>query len=242
MFENTFIIIFLFSNLCSLLLAVEIENRSDKRLSNVRLFICLHMTDMYVDDYLVKKMETTINNIEPYSRANFGKLQLDYDLYGKRKNSVQDIVSARAIIMTDSLIIWVDEDKIKRTNISEKMVRKRFSKSTLFQLTTGCSYEMKEKEGLFSSMVGSKKIVFHFPRQLVVLNPFFSFGELNSKDAVLSQSVLLNGEHIDVSFEKQTAFALKTVPLYVSTIEGKGYFDITFDAEGNITKMSAFKY
>ena len=223
-------------------LAVEIENRSDKRLSNVRLFICLHMTDMYADDYLVKKMETTINNIEPYSRANFGKLQLDYDLYGKRKNSVQDIVSARAIIMTDSLIIWVDEDKIKRTNISEKMVRKRFSKSTLFQLTTGCSYEMKEKEGLFSSMVGSKKIVFHFPRQLVVLNPFFSFGELNSKDAVLSQSVLLNGEHIDVSFEKQTAFASKTVPLYVSTIEGKGYFDITFDAEGNITKMSAFKY
>ena len=33
-------------------LAIEIENRSDKRLSNVRLFICLHMTDMYADDYL----------------------------------------------------------------------------------------------------------------------------------------------------------------------------------------------
>ena len=142
----------------------------------------------------------------------------------------------------NSLIIWVDEDKIKRTNISKKMGGKRFSKASLHQLTTGCSYEMKEKECLLSSMVGSKKMVFHFPRSLVLLNPFFSFGELNSKDAVLSQSVLLNGEHIDVSFEKQTAFASKTVPLYVSTIEGKGYFDITFDAEGNITKMSMFNY
>lgn len=223
-------------------LAIEIENRSDKRLSNVRLFICLHMTDMYADDYLVKKMETTINNIEPYSKASFGKLQLNYELYGKQKNSVEDIVSARAIIMTDSLIIWVDEDKIKRTNISKKMGGKRFSKATLYQLTTGCSYEMKEKEGLLSSMVGSKKMVFHFPRSLVALNPFFSFGELNSKDAMLASSVVLNGENIDVSFDKQSAFASKTVPLYVSTLEGKGYFDITFDADGNITKMSAFKY
>ena len=223
-------------------LAIEIENRSDKRLSNVRLFICLHMTDMYADDYLVKKMETTINNIEPYSKASFGKLQLNYELNGKQKNSVEDIVSARAIIMTDSLIIWVDQDKIKRTNISKNMGGKRFSKATLYQLTTGCSYEMKEKEGLLSSVVGSKKMVFHFPRTLVTLNPFFSFGELNSKDAVQATSVVLNGENIDVSFDKQTAFASKTVPLYVSTLEGKGYFDITFDADGNISKMSMFKH
>ena len=223
-------------------LAIEIENRSDKRLSNVRLFICLHLTDMYADDYLVKKMETTINNIEPYSKANFGKLQLNYELFGKQKNSVEDIVSARAIIMTDSLIIWVDEDKIKRTNITKKMGGKRFSKATLFQLTTGSSYEMKEKEGLLSSVVGSKKIVFHFPRSLVASNPFFSFGELNSKDAVLASSVVLNGENIDVSFEKQSAFASKTVPLFISTLEGKGYFDITFDADGNIAKMSSLKY
>lgn len=223
-------------------LAIEIENRSDKRLSNVRLFICLHMTDMYADDYLVKKMETTINNIEPYSKASFGKLQLNYELNGKQKNSVEDIVSARAIIMTDSLIIWVDQDKIKRTNISKNMGGKRFSKATLYQLTTGCSYEMKEKEGLLSSVVGSKKMVFHFPRSLVTLNPFFSFGELNSKDAVQATSVVLNGENIDVSFDKQTAFASKTIPLYVSTLEGKGYFDITFDADGNISKMSMFKH
>lgn len=223
-------------------LAVEIENRSDKRLSNVRLFICLHLTDMYAGDYFVKKMETTINNIEPYSKANFGKLQLNYELYGKQKNSVQDVVSARAIIMTDSLIIWVDEDKIKRTNISKNMTRNRFSKATLHQLITGCSYEMKEKEGLLGSMVGAKKMVFHFPRTLVVLNPFFSFGELNSKDAVQASSVVLNGDYIDVSFEKQSSFASKTVPLFVSTLEGKGYFDVTFDAEGNVTKMSMFKH
>ena len=101
---------------------------------------------------------------------------------------------------------------------------------------------MKEKEGLLGSMVGAKKMVFHFPRTLVVLNPFFSFGELNSKDAVQASSVVLNGDYIDVSFEKQSSFASKTVPLFVSTLEGKGYFDVTFDAEGNVTKMSMFKH
>lgn len=223
-------------------LAIEIENRSDRRLSNVRLFICLHMTDMYADDYLVKKMETTINNIEPHSKANFGKLQLNYELYGKQKNRVEDIVSARAIIMTDSLIIWVDDDKIKRTSISEKMGVKRFSKATYNQLASNCSYEMKNKEGLLSGVVKSKKMVFHFPRSLDVLNPYFSFSELNNKDAVHPQSVILNGNNIEVSFEKQSSFSSKTVPLYVSTLEGKGYFDVTFDADGNITKMSTFKH
>ena len=240
-------------------LAVKVENRSDRRLSNVRLFLCLHLTDMYKDEYQVKKMEATVNNIEPHSVADFGKLQLDYEIYGKKKNNVSDIVSARAIIMTDSLIIWVDEDKVKRTNILNKIKKKKdlnsfekmnFSymgkkwnvKSFANLVHSQSSVEIKDKNGLLGTVMGSKKIVFHFPRVLDGLNPFFSFGPLNNKDAILPASVILNGDHIDVEFEKQSSFANSVKPLFISSAEGVFYMDVTFDEKGDVIKISEMKF
>lgn len=240
-------------------LAVKVENRSDRRLSNVRLFLCLHLTDMYKDEYQVKKMETTVNNIEPHSVADFGRLQLDYEIYGKKKNNVSDIVSARAIIMTDSLIIWVDEDKVKRTNvlnnIKKKTNRTSFEKKNFKYMgkkwngksfadfvQSQSSVEIKDKEGLLGSVMGSKKIVFHFPRILDGLNPYFSFGQLNNKDAIMPISVILNGDHIDVEFEKQSSFANTVKPLFISSAEGMFYMDVSFDEKGDVKKVSEMKF
>jgi hypothetical protein len=240
-------------------LAIKIENRSDRRLSNVRLFLCLHLTDMYKDEYLVKKMETTVNNIEPHSVADFGKLQLDYEIYGKKKNKVSDIVSARAVIMTDSLIVWVDEDKVKRTNILDK-IKKRTDQNSFEKknfdymgkkwtgklfvdfVRSGSSVEMKDKDGLLSSVMKSKNIVFHFPRALDGLNPYFSFGQLNNKDAVMPVSVILNGDHIDVSFEKQSSFAGTVKPLFISSADGVFYMDVSFDENGEVKDISEMKF
>ena len=222
---------------------------------NVRLFLCLHLTDMYKDEYQVKKMETTVNNIEPHSVADFGRLQLDYEIYGKKKNSVSDIVSVRAVIMTDSLIIWVDEDKVKRTNILDKigsrMNRKSFENKDFFYMDktwngkrfadfvrSATSAEMKDRKGLLGSVMGSKNMAFHFPRILDGLNPYFSFGLLNNKDAVMPVSVVLNGDHIDVEFEKQTAWTNTVKPLYISSAEGVFYMDVSFDANGDPRIMS----
>jgi hypothetical protein len=240
-------------------LAVKVENRSDRKLSNVRLFLCLHLTDMYKDEYQVKKMETTINNIEPHSVADFGKLQLDYEIYGKKKNRVSDIVSVRAVIMTDSLIIWVDEDKVKRTNILDKMGarmnRKSFEHKDFFYMDkkwngkrfadfvrSATSAEMKDRKGLLGSVMGSKNMAFHFPRILDGLNPYFSFGLLNNKDAVMPVSVILNGEHIDVEFEKQAAWTNTVKPLYISSAEGVFYVDVSFDENGDIKGVSEVKF
>jgi len=230
----------------------------------VRLFLCLHLTDMYKDEYQVKKMETTISNIEPHSKADFGKLTIDYDIYGKKKDNVSEIVNVRAIIMTDSLIIWVDEDKVKRTNILNKMAKRTNSKGIekkdffhmghhwngkdfIKAVHSGTSFEMKEAGGLIGSVIGSvinsKKIVFHFPRILDGMNPYFSFGQLNKKEAVMPASVILNGDHIDVEFDKRDAFAGKTVPLYISSADGTAfYMDVTFDSTGNVTGISDIKF
>lgn len=228
-------------------LAIEIENRSDKKLSNVRLFICLHLTDMYKDEYIVKKMETSINNIEPHSKADFGMLQMDFELYGKKKNKFDDIVSARAIILTDSLIIWVDQEKVKKSSIRERLRNKKTSRQ-MFESTKGIvfangsisgkeivdalnarvSFEMKKKDG-FGGIIGGKNIVFHFPRSLDAIKPYFSFGKISQREAIYPISVILNGNSIDVEFEKNDAFASRKEPLYISSKYGDLFLDVTFD-------------
>ncbi len=240
-------------------LAIEVENRSDKKLSNVRLFICLHLTDMYKNDYLVKKVETTINNIEPHSKVDFGKIQLDYEIYGKKKNHVDDIVSVRAIIMTDNLIIWVDQDQIKRNEIQnqalvaktsrhsfEKMdnlyhLKQKISgKNILNEVDSRVSFDKSENEGW--KIMSDKKMVFHFPRVLDVVNPYFSFRALNRKDRILPTSVSLNGDAIDVEFEKSDSLKARTVPLFVSSKYGSFYLDVQFDENGNPVKISQLKF
>ena len=240
-------------------LAIKVENRSDRKLSNVRLFLCLHLTDMYKDEYIVKKMETTVSNVDPHSVADFGKLQLDYEIYGKKKNDVADIVSARAIIMTDSLIIWVDEDKVKRTNIVDRigkyknkvnfdkkdiniMNKKWSGKSLADAIHSEISFETRDQSGFLNSVFGSKRIAFHFPRVLDGLNPYFSFGPLNKKDVVLPVSVILNGDHIDVEFEKNSSYANTTRQLYISSTEGVFFTDVTFDEKGDVKAISEFKF
>ena len=237
-------------------LAIEIENRSDKRLSNVRLFICLHLTDMYKDEYVVKKMETSINNIEPHSKADFGKLQMDFELYGKKKNRFDDIVSARAIILTDSLIIWVDQDKVKKSSIRERLRNKNTSRQ-MFENTKGIvfantsisgkeivdalnarvSFEMKKKDGL-GGIIGGKNIVFHFPRSLDAIKPYFSFGKISQREAIYPVSVVLNGNSIDVEFEKNNDFASKKEALYISSKYGDLFLDVTFDDNAEPKEIS----
>ena len=96
--------------------------------------------------------------------------------------------------------------------------------------------------GLLGSVMGSKNMAFHFPRFLDGLNPYFSFGLLNNKDAVMPVSVVLNGDHIDVEFEKQTAWTNTIKPLYISSAEGVFYMDVSFDANGDIKGISEMKF
>ena len=87
---------------------VSLSNRSDLRLENVRVFLCIHYTDMYKDEYDVVKVPKTLNIIEPRSTADLETVELKY----KDKN-YDDITRIRAIAMTDDRICWIDEVKYK---------------------------------------------------------------------------------------------------------------------------------
>lgn len=156
-------------------------------------------------------------------------------------------MSARAIILTDSLIIWVDQEKVKKSSIRERLRNKKTSRQ-MFESTKGIvfangsisgkeivdalnarvSFEMKKKDG-FGGIIGGKNIVFHFPRSLDAIKPYFSFGKISQREAIYPISVILNGNSIDVEFEKNDAFASRKEPLYISSKYGDLFLDVTFD-------------
>ena len=74
------------------------------------------------------------------------------------------------------------------------------------------------------------------------MNPYFSFGPLNNRNAILPASVILNGDHIDVEFEKQSSFANTVKPLYISSAEGAFYVNVSFDGNGDVKGISEVKF
>lgn len=104
---------------------VTLHNRSDHDLENVRVFLCLHYTDMYKDDYDVVKVPATKSRIGKHEETELAVVKLDYN--GKKVN---DITRVRAVVMTDDKICWVDEVKQKQRKVIEHFAAK-YSKSNV---------------------------------------------------------------------------------------------------------------
>ena len=83
---------------------VTIQNKSGKRLENVRLFLCIHYTDMHKDEYYVVKVPQTVSIIEPDGEVEIEDVPLGY-----RDKKYTDITRIRAIAMTDDRLCWVDD-------------------------------------------------------------------------------------------------------------------------------------
>jgi tetratricopeptide (TPR) repeat protein len=96
---------------------VVINNRSDIDLENVRIFLCLHYTDMYKDEYDVQKLPS-VNIIKHNDKTEIGVVKLNYE--NKRYN---DITRIRAIAMTDDKICWIDNVDYKYMKASEMAVK-----------------------------------------------------------------------------------------------------------------------
>ena len=96
---------------------VTINNRSDIDLENVRIFLCLHYTDMYKDEYDVQKLPS-VNIIKHNDKTEIGVVKLNYE--DKKYN---DITRIRAIAMTDDKICWIDNVDYKYMKASEAAAR-----------------------------------------------------------------------------------------------------------------------
>lgn len=221
---------------------VTINNRSDIDLENVRIFLCLHYTDMYKDEYDVQKLPS-VNIIKHHDKTEIGVVKLNYE--DKKYN---DITRIRAIAMTDDKICWIDNVNYKYMKAQET-VRKASGKSGKsgnanvsvkqqllddFDVDNGKLQSIIQegmkvygtvsdgnlwndvKRDVKNLVTGKdKKLRIELPRILTLIDPVFSLYQLNDKDkAVRPSENYLSGSNIRLKFDYEPKQD-ETIPLYI---------------------------
>ena len=218
---------------------VRLNNRSDIDLENVRIFLCIHYTDMYRDEYDVVKVPHTVNVIPRHSTADLDTVHLDYP--GK---SYADITRVRAIAMTDDRICWVDDvhykessalaflrgerrDRSQREQQARDEYLSRYSlqpsrlQNTLREGTTivvSTDAENADKswwqtvKGWFTRTDRTLRI--ELPRVVAMTDPVFSLHPLDSDAALSPVENYLHGTSIRLHFDYEPSLG-EELPLYI---------------------------
>lgn len=231
-------------------LKLAIHNRSDVDLENVRVFLCIHYTDMYTDEYDVVKVPA-VNLINHYERKDLGAVTLDYP--GK---TTKDITRVRAIVMTDDKICWVDEPKFKqsrRLDLSSKTSSTSLSLADLAKKNFADEYDLNAEslaatirsgvhivtpdgkgDGSFVGKVtdmfsrSNKNLQIELPRILSFIDPTFTINELMDEEKViLPIHNYLAGSVIRLEFEHKPKDN-EVIPLYIYSSFANFKVDIVY--------------
>ena len=236
---------------------VIINNRSDIDLENVRIFLCLHYTDMYKDEYDVQKLPS-VNIIKHHDKTEIGVVKLNYE--DKKYN---DITRIRAIAMTDDKICWIDNvnykymkaqesarsssGKNKKSDESVTSVKKQLLED--FDVDNGKLQSIIQegmkvygtasdgnlwndvKRDVKNLVTGKdKKLRIELPRILTLIDPVFSLYQLNDKDkSVRPSENYLSGNNIRLKFDYEPKQD-ETIPLYIYSDFAN--FKVTIKFEG----------
>jgi hypothetical protein len=218
---------------------VAVNNRTDMDFENVRVFLCIHYTDMYKDEYDVIKVPLTKNVIAAHETFDFGTVKLNY-----QDKKYKDVTRVRAILMTDDRICWIDDPSYKRQQ-TLPIINEVMSQSTVGKIVTKANeylstYSLSEpivvnllKQAVFpventltSSLIGkgakalgltggSPELNLELPRILTLLDPQFSINQLQDKDkAILPTACYLAGSVIKLNFDYKPKDD-EIIPLYV---------------------------
>ena len=234
---------------------VKLNNRSDLDLENVRVFLCIHYTDMYKDEYDVIKVPHTANIIAKHSTADLDTVTLRYP--GK---TYKDITRIRAIAMTDDRICWVDDVNYKQSHALSFLRGGQRDASALQaqarqEYLRNYSLEPQKlqrtlKEGItilppeedptadlswwdtflswFSSPDNDLKL--ELPRVLAMTDPVFSLHPLDTDDAITPSENYLSGTTIHLHFPYAPAYG-EHLPLYIYTESATFQLDILYKGQ-----------
>ena len=218
-------------------LNLSVINQSDKRLSNASLILCIQFTDMMRDDYVAIKVEKTLPAILPYEDNSYESMEIQYDMFGKMKG-VDDIVTVRAIVISDEGVNWVDTEDFKFENLKKQ-------KENLNKLQADESKKMRsefgfDKEQILSLIKNNARISLNtsklslnnvlsvnMPKELALLNPIFRLADDGNILIAPSKNQLnTNGISLDFKLNKLTSDdkSFYTTKMYTQF----GIFDITW--------------
>lgn len=231
---------------------VRINNRSDLDLENVRVFLCIHYTDMYKDEYDVIKVPHTANIIAKHTTADLDTVTLRYP--GK---TYKDITRIRAIAMTDDRICWVDDVNYKQShalsflrggqrdaNALQAQAREEYLRTYSLEpqklrrtLQEGITILPPEEDPTadrswwdsFLSWFSSpdNDLQLELPRVLAMTDPVFSLHPLDSDDAITPEENYLSGTTIHLRFPCVPAYG-DHLPLYIYTESATFQVDILY--------------
>ena len=240
---------------------VKLNNRSDIDLENVRIYLCIHYTDMFRDEYDVIKVPKTLNIIPKRSTADLDTVHLSYP--GK---SYDDITRIRAIAMTDDRICWVDDVHYKETSAlaflrgerrdrsqQQQQAREEYLRNyslvpsklqnTLREGTTVVTNDDPNADpswwetftGWFKSKDHTLRI--QLPRVIAMIDPVFSLNPLDSDDALKPEENYLSGTSIHLHFDYEPANE-EVLPLYIYSDAATFRIDILYKGkESEVLKV-----
>ena len=220
---------------------VTINNRSDLDLENVRVFLCIHYTDMYKDEYDVIKVPHTANIIAKHTTADLDTVTLHYP--GK---TYKDITRIRAIAMTDDRICWVDDVNYKQSHALsflrggqrdasalQAQAREEYLRTYSLEpqklrrtLQEGITILPPEEDPTWFSSPDND-LQLELPRVLAMTDPVFSLHPLDSDAAITPEDNYLSGTVIRLRFPYVPAYG-EHLPLYIYTESATFLADILY--------------
>lgn len=228
-------------------LKLSVINQSDKRLSNASLILCIQFTDMMRDDYVAIKVDKTLPAILPYEENSFESMEIERDMFGKIKG-VEDIVTVRAIMVSDEGVNWVDTEAFKFENLKkQKESLSKLQKEESNKVITEFGFNKEQILSLIkknakisvnsSKLSINKTLSVNMPKELAFLNPIFRLTDDGNILIEPSKNQLNpNGIQLDFKLNKLTSEDKNSYTTRMYTQFGE--FDITWFKE---TKTGQFK-
>lgn len=183
---------------------VVLKSRTDFELKNVRVFLCVQFTEMYINEFDVLKVGS-VGKLAAGDSYEFPELPL-----ARENKTYRDISRVRAIVMADDRICWVDpvDEKQKHAHAvatgsikvdlpftPEEYLSAFGTDSAKLAMMAGEIPVSAEKR-----MMVVDELELSLPRVFAVLDPVFTVGEIGGKGCVFPQDKIVAGGKIVLRF------------------------------------------
>ena len=179
-------------------LRVKMINNSNRIIENVRLFLCIHFTDSYKDNYQVFKVPDALNILSPYSEKDFEEpLAIMYDWLGNKKIVPEDIVKLRGVIITDDIVSWIDEKGFKFQTAKDRSQEYNKLKTDLPKELISV---LEKSEISVDQGYVYNDIVFSVPKELINSDPYVTINDINSINPIQPKSKQIDAQKLVYKF------------------------------------------
>ncbi len=241
---------------------VGVDNRSDVRLHNVSLILCIQYTEMNKEDYVTVKMEKTLPELLPNTYNDFGEInnkQADFwsgtwnstkyllsignNLFESGTQKQEGIVRSRAVLISDEAIAWIDDKDTKVTNEYTKEYIEALKPEALGYSLTALQQLIKQQTTTKAteSLIGTDEVQFKLPEQLAILKPVFQLQDPSTGKVYNPEVNMIKNDRIELNF-KIDLEKLKEMNLIFKSVSLNGQVHLSGDkSKGFIIKDISLK-